>query len=190
MEGKKQEHTHIDLYILLAVLVILGGLLYVFVSRKNSSPSPIGTTQQQSQDDSETISGSAGSEPQTNKAPLPTSTPQPKPIPKGKTDFFVSVGNNIKGPRMGKGTIDPYDPGVNAMQTMTIEVSDTVPVEKVVVLLKTDNKTSSEMALEPVPGTKNWKGTWTIDDSYLYTYELTIKATSASGTSSVDVLLR
>lgn len=189
MEGKKQEHTHIDLYILLAVLVILGALLYVFVSRKDSSPA--GTTQQQTQDSTDTISGGTGSgDMQTNQAPVATATPQPKPIPKGKTDFFVSVGNNVKGPRMGKGTIDPYDPGVNAQQTVTIEVNDTVPVEKVVVLLKTDNKVSTEMPLEPVPGSKNWKGSWTVDDSYLYTYELTIKATSASGTSSVDVLLR
>lgn len=187
MEEKKQEHTHIDIYILIVVLVVLGGLLYVFVSRKNA-PSPLTSSTVQTQENDEISGGNENM--QVNEKPIPTATPQPKPIPKGKTDFFVSVGNNVKGPRMGKGTIDPYDPGVNAQQTMTIEVSDTVPVEKVIALLKTDNKTSSEMMLSPVPGTKNWKGTWTVDDSYLYTYQLTIKATSASGTSSVDVLLR
>lgn len=188
MEEKKQEHTHIDIYILLVVLVVLGGLLYVFISRKNMQPS-ISSTQQQTQD-STSSSDEVETTIQANDKPFPTATPQPKPIPKGKTDFFVSVGNNVKGPRMGKGTIDPYDPGVGAPQTMTIEVSDTVPVEKVVATLKTDNKTSAEFALAPVPGTKNWRGSWTVDDTYLYTYQLTIKATSASGTSSVDVLLR
>ncbi len=188
MEEKKQEHTHIDLYILVVVLIILGGLLYVFVSRKNTTPGVSSSNQQQTQDSTEISGGNNASV--VSQKPVATATPLPKPIPKGKTDFFVSVGNNVKGPRMGKGTIDPYDPGVGAQQTMTIEVNDTVPVEKVVAILKTDTKTSAELSLTPVPGTKNWKGSWTMEDSYLYTYQLTIKATSASGTSSVDVLLR
>ena len=94
---------------------------------------------------------------------------------------------------MGKGTINPYDPEIGGKQRLTIAIADTVPVTKVVAILKTDKKTSEPHALLPETGTNmsgSWTGEWVVDDSYLYTYILSIQATSASGTSSVDITLR
>jgi hypothetical protein len=187
-EKNSPQHTHIDIYILLVVLALLGGLLYMFVSRKGTVTPTTQPTENEQQTDTTPTTPSSTSPVTTN--PGPTATPEPKPIPHGKTDFFVSVGSNVKGPRMGKGTVDPYDPQNGTKQTVTIEANDTTPVQSVVLVVKTDHKTSAEIPLEQVAGTKNWRGSWTVDDTYLYTYQLTIKATSASGTSSVDVLLR
>lgn len=123
----------------------------------------------------------------------PTLTPTPKAIPSGKRGFTVSISSNVKGPRIGRGELDPYDPVRNGNQKLTIEVNDTVPVESVTAILKTDNKTSPVYQL--VPDTEgqlkgNWTGEWSVDDSYLYTYILTIEAQSVSGTSKVDITLR
>ncbi|MFA6081343.1 MAG: hypothetical protein WC741_02960 [Patescibacteria group bacterium] len=117
----------------------------------------------------------------------PTNTPTPKPIPHGKVEFGVSVGKGTKGPIMSQGSIDPYDPEHGAVQTLTIEVSE--PVEKVVAILATDNKVSQEYKLKKVKGT-TWKGSWRVNDSYLYNYILTIKATGPTGTSKIDYTLR
>jgi hypothetical protein len=122
----------------------------------------------------------------------PTVTPSPRPIPHGKRTFVVSVASNVKGPRIGKGTIDPYDPALNGEQTLTIEVNDTVPVQEVVAVLKTDNETM-EYAMQPgTPGQMkgNWTGTWTVNDTYLYTYSLSVRATSANGTTTADITTR
>ena len=124
---------------------------------------------------------------------IPSSTPSPKPIPKGKRGFSVSMSSNLNGPRIGRGEIDPYDPSLNQLQKLTIEVNDTVPVESVTATLKTDNKISQEYQLSPNTSNQligNWTGQWVVDDSYLYTYVLTIKAVSRNGTSQIDVTLR
>jgi len=99
----------------------------------------------------------------------------------------------MKGPRMGAGSIDPYDPAKGGKQQVTIEIGDKTPIQKVVAILKTDNKTSPAVELKPLNGATNqgnWQGEWIVDDTYLYTYILTIRATSASGTSYTDILLR
>lgn len=122
----------------------------------------------------------------------PTNTPTPRPLPHGKRTFVVSLPANAVGPRIGKGTIDPYDPVLNGKQTVTIEVNDSVPVQKVVAVLQTDNKTVEQAMAPQTPGqTKgNWTGTWTVDDTYNQIYTLTIKATSAKGTTMADITTR
>jgi len=95
---------------------------------------------------------------------------------------------------MGQGSIDPYDPAPGAQQTLTIEINNfDKPVEKVTAILTTDNKVSPEYPLKQIDGTENsghWQGSWIINDSYLYNYILTIKATGTNGTSKVDITLR
>lgn len=117
----------------------------------------------------------------------PTNTPTPKPIPHGKVEFTVSTGKNSTGPRMRKGSIDPYDPDLGATQTFTIDVDE--PVNKVIAILTTDNKVSSEYQLKKTTGT-TWQGSWKVNDSYLYKYKLTIKAVGPNGTSKVGITLR
>ena len=118
---------------------------------------------------------------------IPTVTRIPRPIPHGKTEFTVSTGKGSPGPRMIQGFIDPYDPSLGKIQTLIIQVAE--PVEKVTAILITDNKTSQEYQLKKVKGT-TWAGSWKVNDSYLYKYVLTIKASGSTGTSKIDITLR
>ena len=124
----------------------------------------------------------------------PTLTPSPKPIAHGKSGFLISLGSNVKGPRMGKVDIDPYDPELNSLQKITVEVVDKDnPVNKVYATLTTDNRTSPRQELKLISGTVNsgnWEAMWTVGDTYLYNYVLTLEAVSLSGTSSVNITLR
>lgn len=192
---KKAEHTSVDAIIIVALVVVLGALGGYYLMNRSPkniqtslTPSPIVTEEKTAPSTTSTVPSST-----TTTKPVNSPTPSPKPIPHGPKNFYVSIGSEVKGPRMGKGTIDPYDPVVGGKQRVTIEVNDTVPVQKVVATIKTDKKTSEPHMLTAAPGvtTKgNWSGEWVMDDSYLYTYILSIQATSASGTSSVDITLR
>jgi len=201
MDKTKNEHISVDAIILVTLVIILIALAGFYLMGKKekvvtSVPSTTPIQQQviPTQDPiaTEAVSITRAPTIQVTLAPTATPTPSPKPIPHGTKNFMVSIGSDVKGPRMGKGTIDPYDPVLGGKQKLTIEVNDTVPVQKVVATLKTDKKTT-EHILTANPGVTNkgnWSGEWTIDDSYLYTYILSIQATSANGTSSVDVTLR
>ncbi|MFZ2026349.1 MAG: hypothetical protein WAV30_03630 [Microgenomates group bacterium] len=196
---KNAKHTSVDAIILVALVVVLGALGGYYLMNRSPkqtnvptsvSPSPV-VTQEQSVPT--TIKEPASTTTTVTTKPVNSPTPSPKPIPHGSKNFYVSIGSEVKGPRMGKGTIDPYDPVVGGKQRLTIEVNDTVPVQKVVAIIKTDKKTSEPHMLTAGAGVTNkgnWSGEWTMDDSYLYTYILSIQATSASGTSSVDITLR
>ena len=133
-------------------------------------------------------------QPKKNLTLTPANAPPPKPIPHGKQGFIVSLGQKVPGPRMGQGFIDPYDPAPGAQQTLTIEINNfDKPVEKVAAILTTDNKVSPEYPLKQIDGTENnghWQGSWTVNNSYLHNYVLTIKAVGPNGTSKVDITLR
>lgn len=195
---KKTEHTSVDAIIIVALVVVLGALGGYYLMNRSSNQKNIQTTTQPSpamstEQNTPVITTQPSSTAVISTKPINSPTPSPKPIPHGPKNFYVSIGSEVKGPRMGKGTIDPYDPVVGGKQRVTIEVNDTVPVQKVVATIKTDKKTSEPHMLTAAPGvtTKgNWSGEWVMDDSYLYTYILSIQATSASGTSSVDITLR
>lgn len=94
---------------------------------------------------------------------------------------------------MGRGYVDPYDPAAGGQQTLTIAVKDSSPVTAVTAVVKTDHNTSTPNQLKLTSGTATdgqWAGTWTINDSYLYTYNLVLTATSARGQSTVEITLR
>lgn len=194
-KSDKVNHVNVDALILISLVIVLGILSTVyFLSKKSSQTSKsIPLTIQETPTTQTQTNITSPTTPSTVPTPVLSPTPSPKPIPHGSTDFFVSVGKEVQGPRMGKGTINPYDPEVGGTQRLTIAVSDKVPVTKVVAILKTDKKTSEPHLLLPGTGTSlssNWTGEWTVDDTFLYTYVLSIQATSASGTSMVDVTLR
>gem|GEM_PF-2121388 len=201
MDKTKNEHISVDAIILVTLVIILIALAsFYLIGKKEKVTTAIPTISPVQQQEIPTqiplITGTGAITKiptiVITKAPTAIPTPSPKPIPHGTKNFMVSIGSDIKGPRMGKGTIDPYDPAFSGKQKLTIEVNDTVPVQKVVAILKTDKK-SVEHALTAGPRVTNkgnWSGEWTVDDSYLYTYILSIQATSANGTSSVDVTLR
>lgn len=171
------------LIILLILTLIATGGLYFLISKNSQAP----------QVTDEEISAPLPTFPAELQV-SPSPTPSPKPIAHGKSGFLISLGSNVKGPRMGKLDIDPYDPAVNSQQKITIEVVDKDnPVSKVYAILQTDNKTSPRHELKLVSGTTtsgNWEGNWTVQDTYLYNYVLTLEAVSLSGTSSVNITLR
>jgi hypothetical protein len=117
--------------------------------------------------------------------------PPPRPIPHGKMDFTIS-GNNIRGPRFTKGTLDPYDPALNTSQTIRISVVSGTPVTELYGTMLSDKK-SSKIPFKLTEGTATqgvWQGVWLVNDSYLYNYTLIIFAINSAGSNSVTVTLR
>lgn len=142
----------------------------------------------------------AGGNPHLNPTPTPTPggptptpipTPTPNPIPHGNKGFSVSSRN--PGPRMGRGTITPYDPAIGTTQSISINVSDSInPVTSVGVIVQTDHATTTH-AMSLTSGTTSngvWTASWTVTDSYNYTYKATLSAGSASGINAVTMTLR
>ena len=123
----------------------------------------------------------------------PSSFPAPpRAIPHGKIGFTVSQSDKTK-PQFGKGFIDPYDPAKGQSQIVTIGVKDEQPITQVTAVLKTDNAVSQPVSFKLINGPDIdgiWQGSWLLDDTYLYTYNLVLTAVSARGKSSVEITLR
>lgn len=167
-------------FVFLIFLVVLLVSLVIFYSFKNKKNLPENDLSQIESDKREKI--------------LPSNNPTPKPIPNGKVEFEVSVGKKAIGPKMISAFVDPYDPRIGEKQVAGVDLTNLSPIEKVVAILRTDNKTSKEYELTQASGDSkdkgHWEGSWTVDDSYLYKYTLTFKATASNGTSKVEITLR
>ncbi len=121
----------------------------------------------------------------------PTPKPSPRPIPSGKKTFSVSSGKKT-GPQFQGGAIDPYDPTMKGTQTISVTIVSTKPVTTATLTMQTDTKTK-KVPMEIVSGTSTngvWEGTWTVDDSYLYTYVATITVTDGTESNKIDLTLR
>lgn len=124
--------------------------------------------------------------------PTPVPTRVPRKIPHGKLDFTVSQSDKTV-PQLSRGSIDPYDPENGTTQTVTIAVKHSQPVDKVTATLKTDNATSQPYLFKLVKGTNTdgeWQGSWKVADTYLYTYVLTLNATSSESLGIASIALR
>jgi len=125
-------------------------------------------------------------------SPTPTPSPSPRAIPHGKIGFSVSQADKTK-PQFRMGYIDPYDPAQGSKQTVTIHVKDEQPITEVTAILKTDNTVSEPYSFQLISGSATdgqWQGSWIVNDTYLYTYSLILKATSSRGQSIVESVLR
>lgn len=112
----------------------------------------------------------------------PTPTPTPRPISHGKGSFSVSTDK--EGPRMTTVDLDPYDPASGSSMLISVTATNTEVVTSVTAMMETDHKTSQTIPFTLSGGTDKkgtWQGTWMVDDSYLYTYNLKITATSTNG---------
>jgi len=179
----KKDNKNRDEFILLLLLVLLLSSLVIYYTSRNKNDLSNKTNGPSSIE--------SGKKP---KAPTstPTPTPTPRAIPHGKWGFGVGQGDKTV-PQFRRGFLDPYDPLKGGTQTVTVNVKHGLPVTKVIGILKTDHKTSQPYEFKLVSGTNTdgqWEGTWTVDDSYLYTYLLTLKAESSDKSSSVDITLR
>jgi len=124
--------------------------------------------------------------------PPPSPLLSPKPIPHGKIGFSVSQADKTK-PQFSQGEIDPYDPPKGGRQSVTISVRDEQPVSQVSAVLKTDNAVSQPVSFKLISGSDTdgtWQGSWTLTDTYLYTYNLVLTAVSSRGQASVEITLR
>jgi hypothetical protein len=122
----------------------------------------------------------------------PTPTPTPRPIPHGPIDFTVGQTDKTV-PQFGKGTINPYDPENGTTQTVTIAIKHTQPITMVTAKLKTDHMVSAPIPFTLMSGTNTngqWQGSWKMTDTYLYTYQLILEATSETKTGTVEITLR
>lgn len=123
---------------------------------------------------------------------IPSPTPTVRHIPSGRRAFSVSQSGTVSGPRFSRGTIDPYDPTIGQSQSVTIRITDSVPVGNASVRLKTDTK-EIVYPLSLISGTQldgQWGTSWEMQDSYLYRYHVLFEAKSGNGSSIVDVTLR
>lgn len=126
----------------------------------------------------------------------PTATIQPTnrpvvPIVKGSVTYNVSQGAH-SGPNIVQMIIDPQEPASGVAQNVSVKVRSSKPVTSVAIILKSDN-TEKTYPLSLTGGTVQdgiWTGSWVIEDTVLYNYVETIKATDSGGTSSVDVSIR
>lgn len=118
-------------------------------------------------------------------------TPEPIRIPSGRVGFTVS-GGKPDAPQFGRGYVDPYDPEEGQTQSFEISVSSQSPVTSVKAVIETDNQEQTiKMTLIEGANTQGvWKGSWTVNDSYLYTYNLALEADNEQGTQQTTITLR
>jgi len=125
---------------------------------------------------------------------IPTATPSPTPrsIPGGPQTFFPGgmTGSNTT---IKKGTITPYDPPQGSTQTVELQIADPNNVKSVQVMVTTDSACSpfsltlsSGTALDGV-----WSGSWVVNNTYAYTYLMSIEVTNGNNAiSHLDLTLR
>jgi len=159
---------------LLVVLLIVLLILFYFIDFQLPN--------QETQDASKDFTHQETGENLVAQTPLPSSTPQPtpKPIPSGTQTYNLSHGKDVVGPRLNQVTIDPFDPAVGESQTVTAKISHTSPVTDVAATMnidgRSDTHTFKRISGSDTDGT--WQATWTMMDSYDYTYYLFFKLTS------------
>lgn len=122
--------------------------------------------------------------------PTPTLTPTPTPTPIQlfpddglKGTFNVTQGKHA-GPIESHIIFDPFDVKKGQPLTITVKLSDTVPISTVAGILQTDHG-SQNAVFTRINGTDlagEWQTTIHLQDSVLYTYIMKITATSANGT--------
>ncbi|MBI3385648.1 hypothetical protein HY031_01040 [Candidatus Gottesmanbacteria bacterium] len=178
MERPAQEHVRNNqsgqLEIVVVIIVVAAAAAYALFSQKllPLSKAP------------------AGQPTETSTTPSPT--PTPTKLFHGKDSYTISRGSAASGPSPTKLTLDPLDPEVGSNQTFAVEISHTYPVVTAFLSIRTDTKTT-KVPLSLVSGTAQkgtWQGSWTVPETYLYNYIVTITAQSASDQSSVPVAIR
>lgn len=125
-------------------------------------------------------------------APKTPSTPPPKRLAQGRQTFSVSSSDKTRGPQLSEIVVDPYDPAVGKDQTMTIAISDTLPVTRVSVTVATDKgRKSYPMKLASGEATRGvWEATWNVEDSHEVTYNASFMAQDSKYTDTVTLTMR
>lgn len=173
---QRKKSTMTIVFVVAIIAVLIGEIIWAkgYLSRLSGSPARQSTP------------SPAGYAP---KAP---STPVPKRLVQGRQTFSVSSTDKTEGPQFSEIVVDPYDPAVGKDQTMTIAVSDTVPVASVTVTVATDKgRKSYPMKLASGEATRGvWEATWNVEDSHEVTYNASFMAKDSTYTDTVTLTMR
>jgi len=121
--------------------------------------------------------------PTPEPTPEPTLPPSPKPLPTGKQVYRYSHGDDVVGPKLQVVTIDPFDPKPGQTITITATIKHDSPVTSATAILVTDNQ-SNNQPMQLIDGSDTdgtWTTEYTLDDTYLYTYQLNFELASSTG---------
>ncbi len=122
----------------------------------------------------------------------PTASPTPIAILQGRETYTIGQGSGTTGPKITRAIVEPHDPKQGQQQTVTVSVNHSSPITSVSLVMKSDNDTKT-YPLSLASGSETngqWSGTWTVEDTVLYTYAFTISVESPGGSSSVDLIIR
>jgi hypothetical protein len=115
--------------------------------------------------------------------------PAPAPLAPGKQVYTISGGK--KGaPQMTMATIDPLDVKKGQLQTFTVEANDVKDISTINAEVITDNEKKT-YPLKLHEGTDNngaWTGSWRINDTFDYHYQIRITAKNSEGLESAVTL--
>lgn len=122
----------------------------------------------------------------------PTPTPTPTRLLSGKETYYISQTDKTKALAISSLILDPLDVKKEDKQTLIVKVVSDVAVQSVSIEFQSDTKkrTLTLTLGEGAPTSGDWKTTWTLDDSVLYKYILTITATDANSKSTAIVAPR
>jgi hypothetical protein len=153
----------------IATLLVVGVLLYQYVSASNLLKNALNYLRLQEQ----------------ITAPTPALTPTPIPLPRGPREFGVSGGDN---PSITNLKFSEYNPKVGEQQTITVSILDGQgQVLGAEIALTTDHKTKV-YPLTLLSGTTkkgDWATTITADDTRNYVYAMTITAKNDKGQTNI-----
>lgn len=122
----------------------------------------------------------------------PTPTPTPTSLKQGKETYIYSWGEGTTIPKLNAIEIDPHDPKVGQTQTVSVKFTHTSGINSVSMMLFSDNKSTS-FPMTLAAGTETdgtWTGSWKIDDTVLYRYDLQVHAKVNGRDIPYDVILR
>lgn len=126
----------------------------------------------------------------TSNAPLPT--PTSTYLKPGKESYVYSWGEGTTVPKMNYVDVDPHDPKKGQTQKVNVKFTHTSAIEQVSLQLFSDNKSETHpMTMSEgtnVNGT--WTGSWNIDDTVLYRYDLRFLVKADGKETPYDVVLR
>jgi|GEM_PF-5824833 len=127
--------------------------------------------------------------------PMPHS-PTPKPTPTrlkaGNDTYIINQWEGAKGPKISSLTLAPLDPQKGVRQTLSVHLTYPTPIDTASIDYTSDN-TIRTLPLTLSEGSRTdgtWSTSWTVDDTILYTYKITIIATASGITNRVIVAPR
>ncbi|MBI5614001.1 hypothetical protein HY947_03670 [Candidatus Gottesmanbacteria bacterium] len=173
----KDENLSTVIKILVGLCVIIGIILlslFVYKTYQKNKASSLARTSQLTTNDE-----------------LLSPTPSPVPLPKGKQSFTVN-GAKKNGITWMSVVVDPYDPGLNSNQAMTVKMTSDTPVTSLTVQVASDTKkTPYQLQLASGSGSEGtWQASWTVNDTHEINYSAIITAENSQGGDTLTLTFR